>query len=158
MRKFVWDSSAILNIKELNPEGYSPAYSLQKDLTDGWISGPYHNYYPALAVFEAAASVSRKLRDGKRILREFYLLDENASIYDVDESFISKSAGLPEKEGFNKLRGADLVFACIASVEGAYLVTLDKQFEKDVSQHIGVIDLNGSLESPNYRKIFKNET
>jgi hypothetical protein len=48
-----------------------------------------------------------------------------------------------------------LVFACIAYIEGAYLVTLDKQFRKSVSEHIKIIDLNDSLDSPKYRRQFE---
>lgn len=154
MKKFVWDTSAIINIKEPNSEGYSPSYSLIKDLSDGWIPGPYENIFPSLAVFEVSAAVSRMHRDGKKILREFYLMDENSILYNVDEDLISKSHKLFDKEGFSKLRGADLVFACIAHVEDAYLVTLDKQFDKDIAKYIKVIDLNSSRESPNYRSLF----
>ena len=154
MKKFVWDTSAIINIKEPNLEGYSPGYSLFKDLSDGWISGPYQNIFPSLAVFEVAATVSRMRRSGKRILREFYIMDENSILYDVDQGLISKSHNLLAKKGFNQLRGADLVFACIAYIEGAYLVTLDKQFGKTISEDIKIIDLNDSLDSPKYRRRF----
>jgi hypothetical protein len=34
MQKFIWDTSAIVNIKEPNKQGYSPGYSLYKDLAD----------------------------------------------------------------------------------------------------------------------------
>lgn len=43
MKKFVWDTSALLNIKGPNNEGYSPGHSLFKDLADGWIEGPCQN-------------------------------------------------------------------------------------------------------------------
>lgn len=91
LKKFVWDTSAIVNIKEPNGRGYSPGHSLIKDLSDGWIPGPYLNIFPSLAVFEVSAAVSQKHRNGIAILREFYLLDENSTMYDVDESLISKS-------------------------------------------------------------------
>ncbi|RWX46004.1 PIN domain [Candidatus Electrothrix aarhusensis] len=155
MKKFVWDTSAIINIKEPNSEGYSPGYSLYKDLSDGWIPGPYQNIFPSLAVFEVSATVSRMHRDGRKILREFYIFDENSKLYDVDETLISKSYQLHEKEGFNQLRGADLVFACIAYVENAYLVTLDKHFDKHVSEHIKILNLNDSRHSANYFSEFE---
>jgi hypothetical protein len=153
-KKFVWDTSAIVNIKEPNRQGYSPGHSLIKDLSDGWIPGPYLNIFPNLAVFEVSATVSRIHRDGKAILRDFYLLDENSMMYDIDQSLISKSHDLFAKPGFNQLRGADLVFACIAFVEDAYLVTLDKAFSAHVSMQLKVIDLNESISSPRYRRIF----
>ncbi|NQU03883.1 MAG: PIN domain-containing protein [Syntrophaceae bacterium] len=155
MNKFVWDTSAIINIKEPNSEGYSPGHSLYKDLSDGWIAGEYLNIFPSLAVFEVSATVSRMHRDGKKILREFYLMDDHSVLYDVDKELILKSNDLFAKTGFEKLRGSDLVFACIAQVEGAYLVTLDKQFSKDVLEYIKVLDLNDSRGAPNYRRQFE---
>lgn len=155
MNKFVWDTSAIINIKEPNHDGYSPGHSLIKDLSDGWIDIPYLNIFPSLAVFEVSATVSRMHRDGKKILHEFYLMDDHAILYDVDEKLISNSHKLHAKEGFDKLRGADLVFACIAYIENAYLVTLDKHFIKYVSDHIKIIDLNDSRSSPKYRRLFE---
>jgi hypothetical protein len=154
LRKFVWDTSAIINIKEANGNGYSPGHSLIKDLSDGWIPGPYQNIFPSLAVFEVQATVSRMHRDGKAILREFYLMDENSLLYNVDESLISKSYELFTKPGFDQLHGADLVFACIAWLEEAYLVTLDRAFGKHLSGQLKVIDLRESLETPKYRRLF----
>src|SRR5213594_1739246 len=103
MKKFVWDTSAIINIKEPDHSGYSPAHSLIKDLSDGWIAGPYQNIFPALAVFEVSAAVSRMHRDGRQILREFYLLNENAVLYDINQALISKSNELFTRRGFDKL-------------------------------------------------------
>jgi hypothetical protein len=98
VKKFVWNTSALINIKK---KGYSPAYSLYKDLSDGWIEGPYLNIFPAISIFELCS----------------------------------------------------VVFACIASIEGAMLVTLDRHFEA-VAHKITVIDLNGSLDGAHYRKLF----
>jgi hypothetical protein len=153
--KFVWDTSAIINIKEPNKDGYSPAHSFIKDFSDGWLPGPYLNIFPSLAVFEVSAGVSRMHREGKKILREFYLMDENAILYVVDEALIRKSYNLHAEPGFDKLRGADLVFACIAAIENAYLVTLDGAFKKHLDGIVKVIDLNDSLRSARYRSLFK---
>lgn len=90
MKKFVWDTSALLNIKEPNNVGYSPGHSLFKDLADGWIPGPYQNIFPAIAVFEVNASVSRMYREGKKILREFYIVNDNAVIYPIDQTLYSQ--------------------------------------------------------------------
>lgn len=154
MQKFVWDTSAIINIKEPNHEGYSPGYSLIKDLSDGWINIKYQNIFPSLAVFEVSAAVSRMHREGKIILRDFYLMDEHAVLYDVNQKLITDSYELHAQEGFDQLRGADLVFACIAYIENAYLVTLDKTFKKYLSDKIKIIDLNESIDTANYRRLF----
>ena len=153
MKKFVWDTSALLNIKEPDGEGYSPGYSLFKDLADGWISGPYTNIFPAIAAFELDASVSRKHREGKKILRDFYIFNEHSHLYPIDEKLIQESAPLASQPGFSLLRGADLIFACIAHLEGAYLVTLDNHFQS-VANIVDVVNLNDSLHAPHYRRRF----
>jgi len=154
MKKFVWDTSAILNINEPDETGYSPGYSLMKDLSDGWIPGPYQNIFPAIAAFEVDASVSRMHREGKKILRGFYILDENSVIYQIDQTLIRRCSDVVTMDGFSKLKGADLIFACIAYIESAYLVTLDNRFS-EVSHHIKVINLNESRATAKYRDLFR---
>jgi predicted nucleic acid-binding protein len=152
-KKLVWDTSALLNIKEPDRRGYSPAGSLFKDFRDGWVSGPYLNIFPAIAFFELQAAISRKHRDGAKILREYYLMGDNEVIYNIDANLISLSAELVSKPGFGSLRGADLIFACIARIENAYLITLDNHF-KHVERDIRVVNLNDSKTSAEYRYIF----
>ncbi|EMK6856139.1 hypothetical protein BVJ63_19860 [Vibrio cholerae] len=155
MHKFVWDTSAIVNIKESNDDGYSPGRSLFKDLSDGWIDIDYQNIFPTLAVFEVNATVSKLARKGKPVLREFYLLDDRALMYDVDQELIRKANQRFTLDGFDKLYGADLVFACIAKIEDAYLVTMDRKLAMHASKHVKVIDLNESKSSPVYRALFE---
>ena len=57
VKRFVWDTSALLNIKEPNSHGYSPGHSFYKDFSDGWLPGPYFNIYPSIAVFELQALI-----------------------------------------------------------------------------------------------------
>jgi hypothetical protein len=117
VHKLVWDTSALLNIKEPNAEGYSPGHSHYADFSGGWIPGPYLNIFPALGYFELQASISRKHREGGRMLREFYLLDEHSIVYPIDQSLIERSNALIAQPGFDKLRGADVIFACIAFLD-----------------------------------------
>jgi len=154
MKKFVWDTSALINIKTPDPRGYSLAHSLFKDLRDGWIKGPYQNILPAIAVFEVNAIVSRKHREGKKILRNYFIMGEYEILYPIDTALIRRSADVVTLPGFDKLRGADLVFACIAYLETATLITLDGHFQA-VSSHIDVVDLNSSITCPNYRALFE---
>lgn len=154
MKKFVWDTSAIINIKEPDSNGYSPGHSLIKDLSDGWIPGPYQNIFPAIAVFEVDASVSKKHRAGEKILREFRIFDDRSILYEIGEDLIIKSKDIVAMDGFRELHGADLIFACIAYLEKAYLVTLDNHYQA-VSHYIKVINLNESRHSARYRSIFK---
>ena len=153
MLKLVWDTSALVNLKEKNEVGFSPAYSLWKDLADGWIVGPYQNIIPAISAFEISAAVSSKNRRGEVMLHEFRIMGGNEIVYDIDRAFIERTAPLVRMEGFNRLWGADLIFACIAKLEGAMLVTLDNDF-KHVANQIKVINLNESRDSPLYRAEF----
>ena len=153
MKKFVWDASALVNIKEPNAQGYSPGHSLFKDLTDGWIPGPYQNIFPAIVAFELDATVSKLHRKGESILRDFFVVDENAVVYPVDRELIGRCGALVAQPEFSKLHGADLIYACIAHIEDAYLVTLDKHFDV-VASVIKVLNLNASKDSPNYRRVF----
>jgi hypothetical protein len=155
-KRFVWDTSALLNIKEPNAQGYSPAHSFYKDFSDGWLPGPYFNIYPSLAVFELQASISRLHREGQGMLRDFYIVSENSIVYTIDQELIYRCAHLFDLPGYSDLRGADLIFACIAHIEDAHLITLDKGFNAVASQ-IRVIDLNGSRDSANYRSLFRQE-
>jgi hypothetical protein len=66
------------------------------------------------------------------MLREFYLLDEHSIVYPIDQSLIERSNALVAQPGFDKLRGADLIFACIAFLEQACLVTLDGRARSSV--------------------------
>lgn len=149
-KKFVWDTSAILNVKEPNALGYSPGHSLMKDLVEGWIQGPYQNIFPSIAAFEVDASISRMHRERKPMLRQFYIVDDHAVIYPIDLDLIRRSNALVATDGFSELRGADLIFACIAYLESAFLVTLDGHFNA-VSKYVKVLDLNESREAPIYR-------
>ena len=155
-KRFVWDTSALLNIKEPNSHGYSPGHSFYKDFSDGWLPGPYFNIYPAIAVFELQATVSRAHREGRKMLRDFYVVTENSLIYPIDQELTYQCSKLFDQPGFSSLRGGDLIFACIAHIEDAHLITLDKGFGA-VADFVRVIDLNDSRESANYRSIFRDE-
>ena len=65
---------------------------------------------------------------------------------------VQKTAEIVREDGFRNLRGADLIFACIAHIEDAYLVTMDNHFDR-VSEKIRVLNLNGSKNEANYRDL-----
>jgi hypothetical protein len=90
------------------------------------------------------------------MLRDFYVVSENSVVYPIDQDLIYRCADLFDKPGFSSLRGGDLIFACIAHLEDAYLVTLDKGFNA-VSSQVRVIDLNDSRDSPNYRRLYREK-
>ena len=82
-------------------------------------------------------------------------MGDNAILYDVNQELISNCVNLFTLDGFDKLHGADLVFACIAYLEEAYLVTMDRKLALHASKQIQVVDLNESIDSANYRYLFK---
>jgi predicted nucleic acid-binding protein len=84
--------------------------------------------FPAIAWFEWQATLSRMEREGEKILRELYIIDEKNYVLDIDKSFIKKADELQLHVRFSSLRGADLIFACAAVIENASLVTRDKAF------------------------------
>ena len=152
--KLVWDTCALVNIKEPNEQGYSPAESLLKDLFSGIIPGPYLNIFPAISLFELQATFERKRRGNTPLNPELFVLNEHSKVYVIDEELMRKSASFVAGKGFRELRGADLIFACIAKLEDAYLVTLDKDMAKAMENEIKLLDLNGSRDEANYRTAF----
>lgn len=148
---FVWDTSALLNMKEPNSQRYSPAASLFKDLRSDPPPGRLRNIFPAHGYFELQASVSRKIRDESNTLREFWILGETEELYPINEKLIREFTPKCAEPGFSELRGGDLLFALIAERENAILVTLDRDFQA-VASLIEVWDLNDSREEPHYRE------
>jgi predicted nucleic acid-binding protein len=84
--------------------------------------------FPAIAWFEWQASLSRMERNGEKILRDLYLIDDKNYVLDIDRSFIARADDLQLHLRFSTLRGADLIFACAAVLEDATLVTRDTTF------------------------------
>ena len=150
MLKLVWDASAILNFGELNQQGYSPSFSLWKDIS-GW-TFPHKHIYASHVLFEIArCSYRRENSSEKELGREFYVFDENSVLYPIDDALFQKSRELIFDKNFGKLKSLDLIHACIAKLEGATLVTLDGDFSC-IQDEISVLNLNSSRESAVYRQ------
>jgi hypothetical protein len=81
-------------------------------------------------------------------------MGENELLYPIDQKFVNSADAIVALPGFDKLRGGDLIFACIAKLENAWLVTLDSDFSV-VSDQITVVNLNDSRDQPLYRKLFQ---
>ncbi|HXG47204.1 MAG TPA: PIN domain-containing protein [Methylomirabilota bacterium] len=77
---------------------------------------------PTLAYFEFQAAQSR----GGEQYRDVYIC--NLEIFELTLDFIRRCREQQLFEKFGKLRGADLVYACIAHVERIALVTFDRDF------------------------------
>jgi predicted nucleic acid-binding protein len=84
--------------------------------------------FPVIGWFEWQATLSRIERDGEKVLRDLYLIDEKNYVLYIDSSFVKKAHELGLHLKFSSLRGADLIFACAAVIEDATLVTRDTNF------------------------------
>jgi predicted nucleic acid-binding protein len=87
---------------------------------------------PTITYFEYQASQSRLRREGKKAYRELYI--PNCIVYELTHDFIKRVAEMDLPNLFEHLKGADLVYACVAKVEEIPLVTCDKQFERYVPE------------------------
>lgn len=109
---------------------------------------------PAIFLFEVAATVRRMNRRGMTTLHDFRIMGDSEEIYPIDQEFIHKASPLFHQPGFKDLFGDDLVFACVAKIVDAWLVTLVSAFRKEIGKHPTVIDLNDSRQRAAYRKLF----
>ena len=122
--KFVWDASALIATVNSRDPNHIECYSFWEDNKEATF------LFPAIAWFEFQATQSRALREGKKALRELYILDEKNRVVDIDNQLVGDVAKAGLHERFSKLRGADLIYACIAALEDAPLVTVDKHFAR----------------------------
>jgi predicted nucleic acid-binding protein len=87
-----------------------------------------------LAYFEFQAAQSRS---GQRY-RDVYI--RSLEIFELTLDFTRRCREQQLFERFLKLRGADLVYACIAKVKGFALVTFDRDFD-DQAGYIQIVRL-----------------
>lgn len=66
---------------------------------------------------------------GTSVFRRDPLSYENSELYNVSQEFLLKVYELNLYDKFSTLKGADLLYACIAKVENIPLVTHDNDFE-----------------------------
>jgi predicted nucleic acid-binding protein len=81
---------------------------------------------PSIAYFEYQATQSRLRQEGKGAYRELYI--PNWEVYDISLTLIRQVAALDLPNLFAKLRGADLIYGCIAKIECLPLVSCDRHF------------------------------
>jgi predicted nucleic acid-binding protein len=88
-----------------------------------------HFYFPIHSLFEVHASRSRRIKNGSflglpgtRTLRNQLFIDINRKLYDV-----CQRRGLFDT--FARLKGSDLIYACLAKIGNFTLVTCDADFD-----------------------------
>ena len=119
-KQYVLDASVLISAVNSQDPNHVPCYSFVRNKEDAqWI-------LPTIAYFEFHATQSRLKREGKKAIREVYL--GNAKLYELNQPFIQRCSEMDLFNKFHTLRGADLVYGCIAAVEGVPLVTSDRGF------------------------------
>jgi predicted nucleic acid-binding protein len=131
-RRLVLDVSVLAAVVNSDEGEHLPAYSYFKDCNDQttWV-------VPGLAFFEFQAAQSRRHRNrrpGHPPFRQAPLYYENCEIYHVTPEFLKRVWELELYDRFSNLKGADLLYACIARVEGIPLVTHDADFNRYASE------------------------
>ena len=151
-KRYALDASVLASIVNSDDAEHFSCYSffqnLHQDDKATWV-------VPGLIIFEFQATQSkryRKLRPGQPVFRRSPLTYENTELYDVNKKFLAKVYKLDLYSKFSTLRGADLLYACIARVENIPLVTHDSDFDpyskeltlikpRDLMRHIGKVTL-----------------
>lgn len=130
--QYLLDTSVLVSAINSADDNHLQCHSFIEDHPEAvWI-------VPTLAFFEFQATQSRLRRDGSSAIREVYL--GNHQPYEITLELTRRANELDLFNKFDRLTGADLVFACIAAVESVPLVSADKRF-LTVKEHIEVIYL-----------------
>lgn len=131
MKKNVLDASFLISAIRSIDENHRFCYEyFMNHEEDIWL-------IPTIAYFEYQAAQSRLEKEGKKAYRELFI--PNVEIYEISLDFIKRSVQNDLITLFKELKGADLIYACVAKVESSPLITCDKHFEK-YSNEIEVIN------------------
>lgn len=119
--RYVIDASVLVGAVNSADVNHVACYSFFKDHEDDTF------VIPTLAYFEFQAAQSRIRREGRRAIRELYI--PNAETYEITHATLRRASELELPDKLSALRGADLVYACVAAIEGLPLVTNDRGFK-----------------------------
>lgn len=129
-QRYALDASVLAGIVNSDDPLHFSCYSFFRNLYDEdlatWV-------VPGLIFFEFQATQSRRSRerrDERAAFRYAPLFEENCEIYDVTPDFLRAVHEADLYDLFECLKGADLLYACIARVESIPLVTHDKDFDR----------------------------
>ena len=128
-RRYALDACILASIVNSDDAEHFSCYSFFRNLHDEdaatWV-------VPGLIFFEFQATQSRRYRDKNKepVFRHSPLFYENTELYEITKEFLEKVWELNLYDRFNHLKGADLLYACMAYVEGIPLVTHDSHFDQ----------------------------
>lgn len=115
---YVVDASVLMGAVNSADVNHVACYSFFKNHEDDTF------VIPTLAYFEFQAAQSRMRREGRTAIRKLYI--PNVKTYEMTQATIRRASELELPDKLSALRGADLVYACIAAIEGLPLVTNDR--------------------------------
>ena len=122
MNSFITDASFLVSaIRSCNVHHVACYSFFHNHETATWV-------VPTIAYFEYQDSQSRLKREGKKAYRELYI--PNLEIVEISNDLIQKTVDMDLITRFESLRGADLIYACIAKINEMPLVTCDQHFDK----------------------------
>lgn len=115
MKRLLVDASFLISAIRSCDTNHVACYSFFRNHEDDtkWI-------VPTIAYFEYQAAQSRLRREGKRAYRDLYI--PNVEVLEISTDLMRKTAELDLANIFDNLRGADLIYACIAKTEGIPIV------------------------------------
>lgn len=129
-KRYVLDASMLGAVVNMDEPSHQDSYWFFKNLHDAdaatWV-------IPGLIFFEMQAVRARRHRerlDGLPIYGNLPLYVENTEIFEVTQEFLQKVWELDLYRKFGTLKGADLLYACIAHVERIPIVTQDLDFDR----------------------------
>jgi len=133
-RRYVLDTSVLASIVNSDDAEHKSCYGFFRRLHDEdaatWV-------VPGLIFFEFQATQSRRYRErrpGSRVFRHAPLFESNTELFEITQAFLYAVSEGELFDRFANLKGADLVYACIAKVEAIPLVTHDGQFNQYASE------------------------
>lgn len=165
-KRYALDASVLASIVNSDDVEHFSCYSFFMNLNDKdkacWV-------VPGLIFFELQATQSRRYREkqqGPSVFRRAPLFYENTEVYHVTKRFLKEVDDLKLYDAFSHLRGADLLYACIARVENIPLVTHDSHFDRykeaitlirprDLLKHTGSVTIlnGGTLYTVGYEEV-----
>lgn len=80
--KYVWDASALIAAVNSRDANHGECYSFWKNNEEAAY------IFPAVAWFEFQAAQSRIMREGKKALRDLYILDGKNRIVEIDTKLV----------------------------------------------------------------------
>jgi predicted nucleic acid-binding protein len=125
LKRLIPDSSFIVSVVNSKDALHGPCYSYWKNSEDKvlWI-------IPDLVFFEFQAAQSRRYQGKDEPYRELSLHRGNSRRFRITNKLLGTMWDMKLYDVFSGLKGADLLFACIAKAENLPLITCDNHFEK----------------------------